>query len=829
MKKVRKVIMVFLLLIIITAAAVAGTIWLRHAEGRYPAPQETPLITVTIAGSIARNNALSYYLSRDAIVQSAENHYLIAHYDNSLPGNREKELLKDADISAVTLPYLSEEGFAFFLEGEEVSPDPETKENLSVLYLSQIPDAVLLNLSCEIKTVEMSQIISGYQDYNAIIVKFAYDTQDWSEDLFYRNAEFAIDNGAHIVIGDHEKSTSNVVIYENGVIISGLDSFIGGRNSSSAIVSVAVYPDGIMAEVAPLEMEGGVPALLMRPWHYFQAQAFLNNLIGDEFDRQYFKGVYASPQLFTLEENADEPFADEPSVKPVTGDKSYAVAAGHRLAVEAGMDILQAGGNAVDAAVAVAYALAVVEPDGSGLGGGGIMLVHLAEENRQVVIDYRETAPSTASREEIEKLVAWPSTGIPGFVRGLEKAIEDYGTLNYADAIKPAYVLAKDGFALTNQLQVRLRNNSGKIAQSRDALRDFFRNGWVAKVGETITQPTLANTLQSIMDQGSSVFYEGYISSSIIDALKRQGATITHRDLKDYQPVVRAPISGEYRGYTIVTVPPPAGGFNVLQQLKILNHFDLSVYTENEPEFYRLIEQTMKSTYSDRRNYVGDPSFGYVELDELLSDAYVAEKVTQISEGSVPLQMYTDPYRPSDNTTHFVVVDAYGNWVSVTNTLSYLFGNGLQAEGFFLNTQLHNFSLSPSSPNYFQPGKRPYSHISPVMVFKEDLPIMALGSPGGRKIPAFLTQVMVLFADMNMNIVDAVNHPRFWSEEKKVWVETGMPKKVTDMFRQKGYEIVTLSPSAYFGRVAVIYDEPEVQEFSGSGDPSRGDGIFQAQ
>ena len=830
MKKVMKIMAV--LIILLLTAALAAELLLQHLEESLPRPQEEPMMIVSVIGSITRNNsALSSYLSQDSILAprgSTENHYLIAHYENTLPSSREKDLLKGAGISAVTLPYLSDEEIEFMVENEELSDEPNLKEKLSVLKLTQNQDFVLLNLPADLKTEQISDILGALADKKAVIIKFEHVTQTWSEELFDRNAKAAIDGGAHVVIGDHQSSPLQVQMYGEGVIIPSLSSFLGGRNTSGAMVTVAVYAAGVIVEVAPLQVERGVPALLKGSWHYFQAQAFLNRMVGDEFRRQPLKAFYASPALFKQGDGTDPEVAGE-ATQEINHNATYAVAAGHPLAVKAGIEILQAGGNAIDAAVGVAYALAVVEPDGSGLGGGGIMLIHLAAENRQIVIDYRETAPSTVSRDEIEKMMKWPSTGIPGFVSGLEKAIEAYGTLDYAAAIRPAFHLAKDGFVLTSQLHRKISNNSGKLARSPGAVRDFFRNGWPARVGEVITQPTLAKTLQSIMDQGSAVFYEGYISNSFIDVLKSQGVTLHKQDLKNYQPVVRVPLVGAYRNLTIVTVPPPAGGFNVLQQLKILNNFDLSAYAEPEPEVYRLLEQTMKTTYSDRRNYIGDPNFVHVELEELLSQGYVQEKVAQINEGRVPLQMFTDPYRPADNTTHFVVVDAAGNWVSVTNTLSYLFGNGLQAEGFFLNTQLNNFSTNPSSPNYFQPGKRPFSHISPMLVLNENSPILALGSPGGRRIPAYLTQVLVLLADFKLNIEDAIDYPRFWSEGKTIWVEAGMPREVTALFRRQGYEVVTWNPSSYFGRVAAIYYDLKTKKISGSGDPSRGEGIFKTQ
>lgn len=513
------------------------------------------------------------------------------------------------------------------------------------------------------------------------------------------------------------------------------------------------------------------------------------------------------------------PYRPEPGQ---AADASFAVSAGHPLAVEAGLQILEKGGNAVDAAAAVAYALAVVEPQGSGLGGGGIMLIHLAAENTQVVVDYRETAP-TMEPDHVARALAYPSFGIPGFVRGLEKAVSEYGKLTYAEVIEPAYSLANDGFPVSRELASRLRGNSQKLARGQTARKDFFRSGRTLSQGQILTQPTLAKTLRAIMEQGSTVFYEGYIADSIIETMRRNNLPLPKSDLANYAPVIREPLSAGYRDYTVVTVPPPAGGFNLLQQLLILNHFALN---EPTPETFHLLEQTINATYSDRRSYIGDPNFVNAPVEELLSPDYIAGKVEQIKEGPIEASHFTDAILPSDNTTHITVVDAEGNWVSVTNTISIYFGYGLQAEGFFLNTQLNNFSDRPTSPNYYRAGKRPFSHISPAIILKDGTPVLALGTPGGRRIPALLVQVLIHHLDFGLPLSEAVDQPRFWAENNTLYAEKGLASEVITHFRKQGYQVVQQNPDYFFGRVSAIARDPATGFLTGSADPLRGEGLF---
>ncbi len=777
-------------------------------------PGKEPLAQIVILGEIARDGtSLARYLLRPPVVAADENVTVLAHYANSYPSEQEKGRLRSAGISLATLPFPAAEDLPYYQGEEAAGQNPDAlRRQLSVLDLSgRENEILLLHFPLDISEEEITAAITEKAGATMIIVKFSPDgLGEWDDRRFDHLARQAVDSGARLVIGHHPQGLKPPEIYREALVVPGLGSFLGDRRSQSgAYVVFTLYEGGCRAEIYPLSYNQGLP-LAPKPWHYLSARQTLGRLKSTGFSLRGLSLSHVSP-----------PPGHNPSRQQAGGGPAgspYGVAAAHPLAVEAGLAILRAGGNAVDAAAAVSYALAVVEPQGSGLGGGGIMLIHLAAENRQVVIDYRETAPPAP---DPGKIMNWPGTGIPGFVRGLEKAVADFGTMEYRQVIEPAYRLARDGFPVSPELSRRLSNNTAKLARGADARRDFFQRGRPLAAGSTLKQPALAATLERIMKEGSAAFYQGEIARAIIATLAAEGLNLSARDLAGYRPLLREPLKADYRGYTVVTVPPPAGGFNLLQQLRILENYQLP---GPGPEVDYLLERVFRATYSDRRSYVGDPNFVQVPFAELLGDDYIREKLNQIDSGHIPLLPYTDPDRPSDNTTHAVVVDAAGNWVSVTNTISYFFGYGLQAGGFFLNTQLNNFSSNPHSPNHYQAGKRPFSHISPTMLLKDGTPVLVIGTPGGRRIPAFLTQVIVRHVDFGEPIAKAVDAPRFWSENQKLYVERGAPRETTALFRSKGYEIITGNPDWFFGRVAALHLDPETGVLSGTADPRRGEG-----
>ncbi len=811
---------------------------------------DRPLAQAVIFGKISRNDTLmARWLRSDSFITLSKTlpvsneTIFLAHYENPFPSAKEREALIKTGLSLVTLPFIPFKDLSYIVE-EEITDKVELQRDLAVLTLCEKENTLILNLPLDISLQKLAETISAKKKVatqQLLIIKFtptAQSNNDNKENIFSTKAKAAARAGAHVIIGTHTANLMPLEVYADSLIIPSLDFSLGGNNTESAFILFTLYEKGITVEVHPLRLANGLPQSLHLPWHYFQSRQLLKQiaLAEENFQRKRFKSVYISSSLLPLPEPVEvvEPVPDPVETPPdpkheqeKSNEGSFGVAAGHPLAVEVGMEILRAGGNAIDAAVAVSYALAVVEPHASGLGGGGTMLLHLAAENRQIVIDYRETAPFTMQQDEIEKIMRWPSTGIPGFVKGMEKALEKYGTMSRQNVLTPALNLARDGFPMSAELHNRVRQNSGKLARSQEALINFFRRGWPAPVGEIIKQPALARTLESIIKEGSKVFYEGHIADSIIKVLAQQGMHLSADDLTRYRAILREPIQGNYRGYTVVTVPPPTGGFNLLQQLKILEHYNLGTYPQPTPEIYHLIQQTIRAVYGDRLSHVGDPRFVHIPLDELLSEEHILGKIDLIESGDIPMHMYRDPYRPSDNTTHIVVLDSAGNWASVTNTISFFFGHGLQAEGFFLNTQLKNFSSNPRSPNFFQPGKRPFSHISPTLLFKDGRPFMALGTPGGRRIPAYLAQVIVQYVDFDANIEEAVAAPRFWPEGKELHLEKGIPDGAISFLRQQGYQVIERNPSFFFGRISALHLDLETGKLTGTGDPLRGEGTFE--
>jgi gamma-glutamyltranspeptidase/glutathione hydrolase len=815
-RKIIKAIILFFLL----AAGTAGFFLFPDTLPGVPADNAAgePLIRLVIVGEVSRDGfALNRYLRQAPVITADNGTSVLAHYGNAMPTEAEKERLRAAGITLATLPLLAADDLPYFLHEEADSDSyPALRRELSVLYLcGRENDLILLQFTLDTSPEELAHVLAEAGDPALLAVKFSPgEYGEWDDRQFNHLARLAIDCGAGLVVGHHRQGLKPPEIYRDTLIVPGLGFFLGDRRADDGAFAVlSVYEEGWRAEIHPLKLTDGVPAP-PKPWHYLAAHKTL---------RKLGAGGFARDGLILRHESAAIAAKMDPGRENLfPAGAVYGVAAANPLAVEAGMAVLRAGGNAVDAAAAVSYALAVVEPQGSGLGGGGIMLIHLASENRQVVVDYRETAPQVKTDPRI--IMNWPSTGIPGFVRGLEKAVAHFGAMEYRQVIEPAYKLARDGFPVSPELSRRIGNNTAKLLRGADARRDFFERGRPLAPGRILKQPALADTLQAIMAGGSDAFYRGETAQAIIATLAAEGLELSASNLAGYNPVIREPLAVDYRGYTVVTVPPPAGGFNLLQQLRILESYDLS---QQGPEVYYLLERVLAATYSDRRAYVGDPNFVQVPVHELLGDDYLREKLTQIESGNVPPRHYADPHRPSDNTTAAVVVDADGNWVSVTNTISYFFGYGLQAGGFFLNTQLNNFSSNPQSPNRYQQGKRPFSHISPTLVFKDGKPVLALGTPGGRRIPAFLTQVIVRHVDFGEPIGQAVAAPRFWSENKKFYVERGITRETTALFRSKGYEIVTGNPEWYFGRMSALHLDPETGILSGTGDPRRGEGTVQ--
>ena len=488
------------------------------------------------------------------------------------------------------------------------------------------------------------------------------------------------------------------------------------------------------------------------------------------------------------------------------------------FATQVGIDVLKSGGNAVDAAVAVGYALAVTHPQAGNIGGGGFMLIHLAD-GTTTAIDFREVAPKAAFRDMYldengnvipnESLTTLNASGVPGTVAGLSYALDKYGTKTNADVLNPAIQLAENGFPISLNLGNTLKNYGvdtlGPHASSRVIF--FDANGKVLKEGDQLIQKDLANTLMRIRDNGAKEFYEGETAQKIA-AHMAKGGLMTLDDLKEYQVVERKPIQGTYQEYEIISMPPPSsGGIHIVQILNILENFDLQSSGPNSAQTYHLMSEAMKRAYADRSEYLGDPDFNDVPVQQLISKQYAKDIAQTIDPNTAtPSSMIKPgalaPYE-STQTTHYSVVDQFGNAVAVTYTLNTNFGSGIVAEGtgILLNNEMDDFSSKPGVPNVYgliggesnaiAPKKRPLSSMSPTIVSKAGDVFVVTGSPGGSRIITTVLQILLNTMEYDMNIAEASAAPRIhhqWLPDY-IRVEKTVSPDTINRLKEMGHEV----------------------------------------
>jgi gamma-glutamyltranspeptidase/glutathione hydrolase len=509
------------------------------------------------------------------------------------------------------------------------------------------------------------------------------------------------------------------------------------------------------------------------------------------------------------------------TLRPVAAQHGLVVAQ-ERIAAEIGADVLKRGGNAVDAAVAPGFAMAVTYTRAGNLGGGGFMLIHLAARGEDVAIDYRETAPAAATRDMFLGADGKPDAarsrdsalgiGVPGTVAGLTLALQRYGSGRFtlAELLAPAIVLARDGLTLTDDIADTLPRWHRRLARWPASAQIFSRpDGTSLREGDRLVQSDLATTLQAIAAQGPRGFYEGPVADKLVAGIRANGGIITPEDLAGYRPVQRQPLRGRYRGYAVVAMPPPSsGGVVLLETLNILAGFDLAAMRPGEPETLHLMIEAMKRAYADRARYLGDPAFTGMPLARLLDTDYAARQRATIDRAHATPAAAVAPLlapREGDNTTHFSVVDAQGNAVSNTYTLNFSYGLGLVAEGtgVVLNNELDDFTAAPGVPNAYglvgfaanlpAPGKRPLSSMTPTIVLKDGRVVLVTGSPGGSRIISAVLQVVVNVLDHGMDIMKAVAQPRVhhqWLPDD-VRVERGFPEATLEALRDKGHHVVT--------------------------------------
>ncbi len=514
---------------------------------------------------------------------------------------------------------------------------------------------------------------------------------------------------------------------------------------------------------------------------------------------------------------------------------SAMVVAQEPLAADAGVAVLKAGGNAVDAAVAVGFALAVTHPSAGNIGGGGFLLARFAD-GTTTFIDFRERAPGNASRNMYldadgkltqDSLVGWRASGVPGSVRGFELAHRKYGKKKWADLLEPAVKLAGDGYAVSYSLAESLKHATDQLGQFPDSKRIFLKDGQLYEAGENFRQPELAETLKRIQKGGASEFYEGETARKLTTAMQANGGLLSLEDLRGYQAEERTPLRGKYRNLDIITAPPPsAGGIGILQMLGMLDGSGYEKTGAGSAASIHYVAEVMRRAYADRSEYMGDPDFYKVPIKKLLDPRYLASRRASIDrEHATPSDQVLpgdlSPYE-STETTHFNVVDAEGNAVAVTYTLNGSFGSGVTAPGlgFLLNNEMDDFAAKPGEPNLFgliqgeanaiQPGKRPLSSMTPTIVLRDNKLYMVLGAPGGSRIINGVLEVFLNVADFGMNVQDAVDWPRFHHQWKpdKLYLERGISPDTAAILRSLGHDIESSERTAVVvARVEAILND----------------------
>ena len=512
---------------------------------------------------------------------------------------------------------------------------------------------------------------------------------------------------------------------------------------------------------------------------------------------------------------------DLSTVRAVAAEHGMVVAQ-EKLAAHIGADILRQGGNAVDAAVATGFALAVTYPRAGNIGGGGFMVIHSAERNEGVAIDYRETAPQAATRDMYLGADGKPDAGksrnsalgigVPGTVAGLALALEKYGSGNFtlAQMIQPSIELARDGFIVADDMADTLSDMYRRMGRWPNSAKSFSRaDGTPLRDGDRLIQSDLAATLTASAEQGPRGFYEGPVAEKIAKAVGSAGGIMTTDDLKSYQALLRAPVRGNYRGYDILSMPlPSSGGTVLLETLNILEGFPISSMKQGSAPSLHVMIEAMKRAYADRARYLGDPAFVNAPTQVLLAKDYAARQRASIDPDratpSADVLKITPQQREGSNTTHYSVVDSRGNAVSNTYTLNFPYGVGLVAEGtgVLLNNELDDFTAAPGASNAFGligfeanlpgPGKRPLSSMSPTIVLKDGKPVLVTGTPGGSRIISAVLQIVVNVIDYKMDVAAAVAAPRVhhqWMPDE-VRVERGFPAETLDELRAKGHQVI---------------------------------------
>jgi gamma-glutamyltranspeptidase/glutathione hydrolase len=504
-------------------------------------------------------------------------------------------------------------------------------------------------------------------------------------------------------------------------------------------------------------------------------------------------------------------------------ERNAMVAAQEPYATDVGVEVLRRGGNAIDAAVAVAFALAVTMPSAGNLGGGGFLLYRGADGKARF-FDFREAAPLASTRNmyldekgelSAASTVGWKAAGVPGTVRGLEMAHKSLGSRPWRELVKPAVRLAREGYEVSYAQARGLENGRKLLERFPESRRIFLKDGALHQAGDELRQPELAATLERIGRRGADEFYEGEIARILAEECGRNGGLITIEDLKAYRAVERKPLTGRYRDYDVITAPPPSsGGVGILQMLGVLEGTGYERHGYGSASAIHFVAETMRRFYADRSEHFGDPDFFRVPIRGLLDPRYISHLRSTIDpvrasppEAVRPGKMAA---QESTETTHFSIVDAKGNAAALTYTINGWYGSGVTVPrlGFLLNNEMDDFAAKPGTPNMFgliqgeanviEPRKRPLSSMTPTILTRSGKPFLVLGAPGGSRIINGVLQVILNIVDYGMNVQDAVDAPRFhhqWQPDK-LFLEDRFSPDTLALLQARGHTIETISTVA---------------------------------
>jgi gamma-glutamyltranspeptidase/glutathione hydrolase len=512
------------------------------------------------------------------------------------------------------------------------------------------------------------------------------------------------------------------------------------------------------------------------------------------------------------------------------------VSSAHELASKAGVEILQKGGNAIDAAVATALALNVVEPNASGLGGGGFMVIRFARTGEVVELDYREVAPKSATKDmyaseeakaKSASKLGGTAVGVPGQTLGMWTALEKYGTMSWMEVAAPAIRLAEEGFELAEMQNGIITDNLDKLLAYNAPTQTVFLDddGLPIEAGTLVKQPGLAEAFRLIGEQGPKAFYKGPIGKALVETVNRTGGNMNMKDLENYTMEIREPVFGTYRGYQIFSTPPASsGGTHIVQLLNIMEYLPVNEWVHNGPQHLHYLGEAMKLVFADRQKYMADTAFVDLPLQGLTDKDYALRLFRKIKADKVMTEVWPDDpwmYQPREqktsylggtddmhlSTSHFSVADAQGNIVASTNTVNYFFGSGVVVPeyGIVLNNQMDDFSSDPSSVNAPEPGKRPLSSMSPSIVLNpEGKPFMTIGAAGAWRIITAVTQIIMNVVDFNMTMDEAIEQPRIFTyavngEAGPFRVEDTLSEETIEFLKMRGHNVEVRPRGGYFG------------------------------